>query len=185
MTYKILETVEKLQQAQTVNEVLDVMEGSSVLQAVNADMFCLILLPRPDQNFKEVSLAVRVPPEWQELYASEGFCHTDPCLRHCHHVVEPFEWQRAPFNPEKEPGCVEVVNRAHDFNVANGIVVPIPGPTGCIGGVWIGGHNTTEFAIYKPIVHLIALYAFHRVQQLIQLTTVTAKLSNREREVLT
>jgi LuxR family transcriptional regulator, quorum-sensing system regulator BjaR1 len=162
MEYKILEVVEKLGLAKTVNTILDVMQASDVLQAVSADMFCLTFLPRPDQKFEEVSLAVRVPPGWQELYEAEGFCHTDPCLRYCHSVVEPFEWREAPFDREKEPECAEVADRARDFNVANGIVVPIPGPTGCIVGVWIGSHKRTDLIQLKPIIHLVALYAFHR-----------------------
>ena len=93
---QIFEAVEGLQRANTVDDVLDVMQEWDALQEVRADMACLAFLPRPDQNFKEVSLAIRVPTEWQELYMSEGFCHFDPALRYCQYVVEPFEWQSAP-----------------------------------------------------------------------------------------
>jgi DNA-binding CsgD family transcriptional regulator len=80
---------------------------------------------------------------------------------------------------------LEVVQRARDFGIENGFVVPIPGPAGNVGNVWMGGHNIEIPDCHKPSLHLMALYAFAQVQRLTGKVRQTGMLSNREREILT
>jgi DNA-binding CsgD family transcriptional regulator len=143
-------------------------------------------IPQPNQKFEEVMLASRVPADWLELYLKEGYGHVDPAIRQCKYVVTPFYYLDARYDPESEPWAAEVVRRASDFGLADGVLVPIPAATGCIGNVWMGGHKLKPSWEYLPIIHLMGLYAFHRVQGLCH-TTKTAKpnLTQREREVLT
>src|SRR5262245_33796037 len=97
----------------------------------------------------------------------------------------PFDWTSAPYDPEAEPQSKNVVDRARDFNAHKVLVVPIPGPSGVIGVVGLGGSQFDEREAHKPILHMYALHAFHRLETLsAKRRRKTAVLSHREREVL-
>jgi LuxR family transcriptional regulator, quorum-sensing system regulator BjaR1 len=97
----------------------------------------------------------------------------------------PFDWASAPYNPETEPAAKEVVERARDFNVHKGILIPIPSPYGVIGGVWLAGPHFDDRVIFNPVLQSMGLHGFHRLHKLSgkRLHRV-AGLTAREREVL-
>jgi LuxR family quorum sensing-dependent transcriptional regulator len=147
--------------------------------------FCLNLFPQPGAPFSDLILTCEVPPAWLELYLREDFAAVDPSIRHCRRVVMPFAYSDTPYDPHKEPRAAEVVRRARDFGVADGTLIPITGPTGCIGDLWVGGKDESFRPTDIPAIHILALYAFHKVQQLMHpAACTTADLSGREREVL-
>jgi LuxR family quorum sensing-dependent transcriptional regulator len=155
------------------------------LSGIGIDLFCMNVLPFPGQQFEEVLLASKLPPDWLDLYIANGYVDHDPSLRHGKRVVHPYDWKDAPFDSAHEPRMLEVVQRARDFGIENGFVVPIPGPAGNVGNVWMGGHNIEIPDCHKPSLHLMALYAFAQVQRLTGKVRQTGMLSNREREILT
>ncbi len=83
-------------------------------------------------------------------------------------TVNPFEWSEAPYDPELEPGAVEVMRRAADFRMSRGFVVPIHGLTGCEAGVSLGGVHLDLNARSKPALHLIAMYGFDHIRRLLE-----------------
>src|ERR1700704_4790307 len=136
-SYRMLSLIERINQAPTPEAVLELYE--TALADIGANYFCVVFLPRPGERIEEVCLAWKVPPEWRALYSSENFFHRDPVVRHSGRTVLPFDWKSAPYDPEAEPQMAEVMERARDFNVHKGIVVPIPSLSGMIGGVWMAG----------------------------------------------
>jgi len=79
----------------------------------------------------------------------------------------------------------EVVERARDFNVHKAIVVPIPSSTGIIGVVGVVGSEFDDREVYKPVLHVLALHVFHRLERLIgRRLRRKANLTDRESEVL-
>jgi len=66
------------------------------------------------------------------LYLRENYLAHDPSQRHGKRTVHPYEWKDAPYDPEREPKVLEVVQRANDFNVGNGFVVPVPSRTAAL-----------------------------------------------------
>lgn len=157
----------------------------TALADVGVDLFCLNVLANPGQEFEEVLLASRLPAEWLELYIRENYVAHDASQRHSRRTVHPFEWKDAPYDPEREPRVLEVVQRANDFNIGNGFVVPVPGPQGCIGDVWMGARDFKLQKRDKPTLHLMALYAFDRVLRLSGRARSKPTLSSRQREILT
>ena len=150
------------------------------------EFFCFNGFPRPDQGFDEVIFAIRVPQAWLQLYLDEQYIHVDPTIRHCKQTVRPFEYTSAPYDLEREPRAAEVIERATDFGLSKGMLIPIPSPSGCIGNVWIGGYRPDFKDISIPMVHLTALYAFERVRKLNpHAAGKVPRLTAREREVLT
>ena len=149
--------------------------------------FCFNFLPDRDQTFEDVLLANRLPKEWLKLYQEMQFVHNDPSIRHCRRMLRPYRWfKEAPYDPEQEPRAVEVVQRAYDCGLLDGLVIPIASSTKRVGHVWMGGPALDLPESDIPALHLMALYAFDRVRRLhSQLPNETQNITRREREVLT
>jgi LuxR family quorum sensing-dependent transcriptional regulator len=178
-----LEFFNGLERQMTTAGVLESMKKA--LSDVGIDLFCLNVFHSPGQAFDAVLLASRMPAPWMELYTRKNYVAHDPSQRFGKRTVNPYEWKDAPYDPEREPKALEVVQRAKDFNIGNGFVVPVPGTHGCIGHVWMGGHNLQLTKRDMPTLHLMALYSFGRVQQLRGHDMPKPTLSGRQREILT
>jgi LuxR family transcriptional regulator, quorum-sensing system regulator BjaR1 len=177
------EFVDKVERYSTADAVLDAMER--MLGRFGFEFFCFNSFPRPGQPFDEVAYAIRVPDAWRELYVKEAFVHDDPSIRQCKRTVHPFEWKEARYDPEREPRAAIVVERAIDFGLSRGFLVPVPGPHGCEGDVWMGGYHLDLTAQNKPGIQLIGLYAFDRIRRLgAKQECRKPDLTAREREVL-
>ena len=179
-----LDVIETLGRTSTTDAVMDEMR--SVLARFGFEYFCFASLPRPQQQFEDVMLAIRVPPEWMKLYCEQQYVHVDPAMRHLRSTSFPFEWKSAPYDPEKEPRAAEMVRRATEFGLSEGVMVPIYGAAGCEGVVWMGGRHLELTARVKATLHLVGLYAFDHVRHLRQAQAPAGrKLSERELEILT
>ena len=179
-----LDLVETLGRTSTTDAVMD--EMSSVLARFGFEFFSFCALPRPRQQFDDAVLAVRVPSEWVRVYSEQEYLHVDPALRHLRQTSFPFAWKDAPYDPDTEPRTAEMVRRVAEFGLSEGIVVPVHGPAGCEGGVWMGGRRLDVSARTKAMLHLVGLYAFEHVRRLRQADAPSVrKLSERELEVLT
>jgi len=182
-SYPFLSVVESINQASTSEAVLDVL--AKTLAEIGADHFGIHFLPRPEDRLEDVCIAWQVPPAWREHYLAENYFQSDPAFRHARRTVFPFDYTSAPYDPEREPGTKEVMERAHDFNVDRQVTVPIPGPCGVIGIVGIAGPHFDDREVFKPFLQALGLHAFHRLEQLIgRKHRRKAGLTDREREVL-
>ena len=170
--------------ADDANAVLDKMQV--LLKPLGVEFLCLNFLPRAGEHFQHAILASHIPRPWLDLYLRMNYATVDPAIRHCRYVVEPFEYLSAPYHAEKERRASEVVQRASDFGLTQGLLVPIPGRAGNIGNVWMGCFAMSEVRTHLAFAHLIGLYGFQRLQKLYgPKTQSTPKLSVRELDVLT
>ena len=179
------EFIEDIQSLSTVGEVMDAMEV--VLGDYGFRYFCFNFLPRPTQSFEDVLLANRLPAGWLKLYQEKQFVHADPSIRHCKSMVRPYRWfKEAPYDRETEPRALEVVQRAMDFGLTDGFVIPIASRAGREGHVWLGGRIVDWPDHDLAAIHLMALYAFDRVLELhCPRPQRVPNLTAREREVMT
>jgi LuxR family quorum sensing-dependent transcriptional regulator len=179
-----LDLIEALGRTSTTDAVMDEMR--SVLARFGFEFFCFASLPRPQQQFEDVMLAIRVPAGWIKLYCEQQYVHVSPAIRHLRSTSFPFEWKDAPYDPDKEPRAAEMVRHATEFGLSEGVMVPIYGGAGCEGVVWMGGRHLELTAQVKATLHLVALYAFDHVRHLRQAHPAAGrKLSERELEILT
>ena len=180
-----IEFIEDVQSLSTISEIMDAM--GVVLGDYGFGYFCFNFLPRPTQNFEDVLLANRLPAAWLKLYQEKQFVHADPSIRHCKTMFRPYRWfKEAPYDREGEPRALEVVQRAMDFGLTDGFVIPISSAAGRAGHVWLGGRTLDWPDHDLAALHLMALYAFDRVLQLhCPRPQQEPNLTAREREVLT
>ncbi|MGY3505810.1 helix-turn-helix transcriptional regulator [Bradyrhizobium sp. USDA 4471] len=180
-------------------EALDFIEGLGAYDRVPAAMNALEAafgrfgfetiivtgLPNPDQRFAQMVLAKRWPAEWFSLYTQNNYDRADPVLRLCRQSVNPFEWSEAPYDADLEPDAAEVMNRATDFRMSRGFIVPIHSLTGYAAGVSLGGVHLDLNARSKPAPHLMAMYGFDHIRRLLEPAPhPSARLTPREREVM-
>jgi DNA-binding CsgD family transcriptional regulator len=178
-----LSVIDRINQATTSDAALDLFQNA--IADLGAPYFGIHFLPRPAGTLDDMCIACRVPPEWRTLYAERNFCQFDPSIRHSRQTALPFDWASAPYDPETEPAAKEVVDRARDFDVHKGILVPIPSTCGVVGGVWAAGPHFDDREIFSPILQLLGLHVFHRVEQLSRKRADRlSRLAPRECEVL-
>ena len=177
-----LDFIERLEGVGAVNSAMDAM--ADAFAAFGFKTLIVTGLPNPDQRFEQVVLDKRWPAEWFKLYTTKRYINVDPVARLCRNSLNPFEWSEAPFDPEQEPRAVEVMQRAADFHMSNGFIVPIHGRhyDACVS---IGGAHLDLNARSKPAIHLMAMYGFDRVRRLLDPERQRLpRLTARERETL-
>ncbi|WP_210485200.1 LuxR family transcriptional regulator [Microvirga antarctica] len=176
--------VERLDHLTSPSAILDAMEVS--LSRFGFQNFIVAGLPGPRERVDQVVLLKKWPPGWFDLYISEDFVRDDPIIRRCRNSVQPFAWIEAPFDREKEPRCLEVMNRASDFGMTHGFCLPIHGINGYEACISMSGTDLDLTAKTKPALHLMSVYAFERIRAQMSPERQSAgkPLTAREREML-
>jgi LuxR family transcriptional regulator, quorum-sensing system regulator BjaR1 len=164
----------------------------AVIQAMNRvvarfgfeGLFVSWLRASPSRPFDDLVLAAQCPSEFRAVYASKGYVRFDPNVRRALSSDRPFEWTLSS-GESRERRVREVMRFLADFGFKRGFVVPIHGAGGLEAGVGMVGDKLDLPAEAKPGLHLMALYAFDRVCQLVGTEAEeTPSLTKREREVL-
>jgi LuxR family quorum sensing-dependent transcriptional regulator len=176
--------IENLDRLNTIDDVLNSLELS--LGVFGFENFVLTGLPNPQQRFEKMVVLRKLPMGWFELYASKDYVRVDPVVRMCRKTVHPFEWAEAPYNVDIEPRAAEVMHRATDFRLARGFCLPIHGTTGYEACLSMSGVHLDLSARTKPAIHLMAIYAYERIRQIIgpEMFKSDNPLTSRETEVL-
>jgi LuxR family quorum sensing-dependent transcriptional regulator len=183
---RAFEFVEKLERLPDTAGIMDAM--SDALAQHGFEYLCCAFLSRiSTERIGEAILADRLPAGFLDMYREELFVGDDPSLRYCKQTARPFRWLReAPYDPDREPRAVELVQRARDFGMADGYMIPVASPAGRMGHMWFGGRRIDLPERDLPALHFMALYAFDRVLRLRGRPDVPPMvLTSREREVLT
>lgn len=181
---KAFEFVEDVGRLSSADNVMDAM--LCALGPFGFESFSFFALPRPGLRPEDVRFGIRMPRELREIVHKEQYILVSPAARHCRRTVHPFAWNRAPYDREREPRAAEFVDVMTEFGLANGIAVPIPGPTGCEGMAWLAGQRQELTACDMPLIHFVALYAFDHIRRLAnRMPFAKPDLTPREREVLT
>jgi LuxR family transcriptional regulator, quorum-sensing system regulator BjaR1 len=179
------EFVEGIERLSTTAEIMDAT--GALLKNYGFEYHCVSFLATSTETLDDVLLSNRLPEEWLKLYTEREYVHDDPAFRYAKTVVRPFRWfKESPYDPEREPRVVEVVQRARDFGILDGFLIPVASTAGRTGQIWFGGRTLDLPEHQLPALHLIAIYAFDRI---LRLRGPPARhptsLTPREREVLT
>ncbi|OAF07807.1 transcriptional regulator [Bradyrhizobium centrolobii] len=181
--FEFVESVQKLPDTAGVMDAMGHMLGQHGL-----DYFCCAYVaPLSTEPARDAVLADRLPAGFLDMYSEGQFVWDDPALRYCKTTLRPFRWLRdAPYDPNREPRAIELVRRARDFGMVDGVMVPVASPAGRMGHVFFGGSEIDLPERELPALHLMALYAFDRALRLRgQPEAPKLALSLRECEVLT
>jgi LuxR family quorum sensing-dependent transcriptional regulator len=180
---RALEFVDAVEVAQSSSEVLCLFSQAVGQAGFSAYVMCG--LPDAHTSFPNRMIADGWPRGWSELYLKENLAKNDPVERHCLRTVEPFEWREAPYAGDNM-AAKAVMDRACDFGMVKGFCVPIHYGDGSGAAVSFAGEQPDLDRGTRPALHLMALYAHHRIRSLLRPTPLHADrvLSAREREVV-
>ena len=180
---RALEFVDAVEVTQTSSEVMSLFSQAVAQAGFGAYVMCG--LPDAHTTFPNRMIADGWPRGWSELYLKENLAKHDPVERHCLRTVEPFEWSDAPYADNDETAR-SVMERACDFGMVKGFCVPIHYGDGSGAAVSFAGERPDLDRGTRPALHLMALYAHHRIRTLLCPTPPPENrlLSAREREVL-
>jgi LuxR family transcriptional regulator, quorum-sensing system regulator BjaR1 len=179
------EFVERIERLSTAEETMDAM--GALLKRHGFEYHCVSFLATATETLEDVLLSDRLPEEWLKLYIERDYVHDDPAFRYAKTVIRPFRWfKESPYDPEREPRAAEVVQRAGDFGILDGFVIPVASTAGRMGQIWFGGRTLDLPEHQLPALHLMAIYAFDRILKLhCSPAQHRASLTAREREILT
>jgi LuxR family quorum sensing-dependent transcriptional regulator len=157
-----------------------------VISRLGFDWFVFTgLVPEPGQDFDELVLAGRFPGEFREAYARRDYMRFDPNVSRALNSSSPFEWAVADYDNRHGSRVGEVMRFFTEFDIRGGFIVPIHGPSGQEAGVAYAGTKFELSSSTKPMVHLMTLYAFDRLRELVaERKPERTPLTAREREVL-
>jgi LuxR family quorum sensing-dependent transcriptional regulator len=174
--------IEELDRSSTPKEVMDTLERKIARFGFDHSIFTGL---DPKQRFDHQVLASCWPRELIELYTCRDYIKHDPIVRLCRRSALPFEWSESTYAQDGDPRTLETMDVFAQFRIQRGFIVPIRGPEGYEGCVGMEGVRIELPPGSKPALHLIALYAFNRIRQMIgAITRSKATLTSRERDVL-
>jgi LuxR family quorum sensing-dependent transcriptional regulator len=179
------EFIQGIERLSNTGEIMDAT--GALLKEHGFEYHCVSFLATATETLEDVLLSNRLPEGWLELYIERKYMHDDPGFRYAKTVVRPFRWfKESPYDLEREPRAAEVVQRARDFGILDGFVIPVASTAGRMGQIWFGGRTLDLPECQLPALHLMAIYAFDRILKLHgSPARHQARLTPREREILT
>ena len=175
--YRLQEVVDQLLREKTPRSLLDSMQ--KVLREVGVEYFALMRFAHTGEPLDKWVIGYRAPPKWIEAYQHRDDPNADPVVKHSRETVEPFFWSDV-IDDER-------ARKARDMQVAEFLVVPVPGPYGCVGTMWMGG-GREKLLKYKLVIQAIGLSCYYHLQRHCDEEPnppmTTTSLKKRERDVL-
>lgn len=143
-------------------------------------------LPNPGNRIDPLMMLNGWPKGWTELYTKQDLVQNDPVVAHCFRSTAPFDWADAPYDSLTNPKAKEVMDRATDFRMKQGLCVPIHSSEGFQAVVTMAGERVEDASQVRRALHLMALYAHAKAVELCAPKDFPAPhlLTRREREVL-
>src|SRR5262249_14384234 len=150
--------VDELERLSTVDDVANSF-GDAVAR-YGVEHFIATGLSAQGHAFEELIIASRWPSEFFMLYVEKDYARSDPLIRRSIQSHMPFEWQAVSYQADDNPRVVELMQRAAEFGLKHGYLVPIHGPKGYEGCVSMTARKLDLSVRAKSAIHLMALYAF-------------------------
>lgn len=177
-----LDFIEELEAYSTVSSAFDAIKSG--FYAFGFETIIITGIPSYHQKFAQMVIAKRWPDEWFAIYTQKNYDQFDPVVKHLRRTINPFEWSEAKYDRAYDPRAAEVMDRAAEFRMVRGFAVPIHGLAGYEAAISLGGSDIDLNSRSKPVLHLMAMYAFDRIRILSTPEPVVPRLTNREREAL-
>lgn len=126
------------------------------------------------------------PDAWGRRYLTRGYVFHDPTVRHLGLTTAPFAWRELGPRFADDAGAQRVMNEAGDFQLRDGITIPLMTLDGGVAGFSLSGERLAMDPADRPMLHLVATYAFGHLLRLRGQTVSpeAARLAPREREAL-
>jgi DNA-binding CsgD family transcriptional regulator len=174
---RIQEGVDSLLREPTPNSLLDHMK--KVMEQIGVEHFLLLRFTQSGEKLDEWVIGSRLWPQWITNFKYRDDPQADPIIQYARTTVEPFFWT--------DIADEERLKHASSHKVPEGLVVPVPGPYGCVGVMWMGGRTRDELRSHGVVIQAIGLACYYHLQRYCDptLEPAPATLTKKERVILT
>lgn len=156
-TEDYLQIVLTIQNARTDSEVLAIVRD--LAQRHGYDCFIASGLPSRGTSVKPFVLASEWPKEWFDRYIGHQYNEFDPVALRCFGADTAYYWSDVRISEDDAMGH-RVMNEAREFGLVEGLCVPVRTADGMQGCISFGGRHIDDSPKTRPLLHLIALYAY-------------------------
>lgn len=176
--------IERFKQSESITALTrSILEAASSFGYRNFSIIAGPQLARTE--FEQRIMLMHWPDDWLRQYVHENFQDYDPVVQHARSQAHSFFWTQAPYEPDHVKRSRVMDCAARDYNMPQGLCVPIYGMHGYEGSVNFGGPDIDSSASARAAMELMAMYAVNSLSRLRAADSETAVLSTREKEVLT
>ena len=153
----LLPALEFLQTAQTIGSLSELdCAFAKVLEPFGFEVFQYTHLATPGQPLLPRSLFGRPSEAWNAQYRQGALYHRDPALKAIFTQVRPFTWTDIR-QGGATAGALRIFDEAGDFDLKEGVVVPVHGPHGAVAGLQMVGANCDLDPAVRPTLHTLGL----------------------------
>lgn len=175
--------IERFKQSESVAALAEsIQEAASIFGYRNFSIIAGPHFARPE--FEQRIMLMRWPDEWLQQYLHENFQEADPVTDFARSQTNSFYWTQAPGSADRGKYARVMDCAARDYDMPQGLCVPIYGMHGYEGSVSFGGPEIDSSPSARSAMELLAMYAVNHLTRLRLSSSQIAVLSHREREVL-
>lgn len=177
--------IERFKQSESITALTrTILEAAATFGYRNFSIIAGPQMARPD--FEERIMLMHWPDDWLRQYVHENFQDHDPVVQHARSQAHSFYWTQAPYDVDQAKRSRVMDCAARDYNMSQGLCVPIYGMNGYEGSVNFGGPDIDNSTPARAAMELMAMYAVNSLSRLRAADKeAAAVLSMREKEVLT
>ncbi len=180
---RALDFIAALDAASTCEGVLRLFRDE--IGQIGFHSFLMTAVNDRERDFSRRVIARIWHPEWVAVYESEHMTDDDPVRRKLARSPKPFLWSEAQYDPWRELRAKQVMERATDFRMNQGLCVPIYHHGGLAAAINISGEKPDLGRGVSKALHMMALAAYNRFCALLEPPPENGKLlTDREWEVV-
>ena len=151
-------------------------------------LFLITGLTDPDGKFEDEIILNAWPQGWFERYIDNDYIDQDLIAFQCSVNTQPFAWHEIRVDSRGWPIGPRIMGEATQFNMHNGLCVPIFGLNSFQSVVTLAGDDLDLSSQTRASIHLASIYAHGRARALLEGADGADRehtiLSGRERECL-
>lgn len=186
----VMETMEKLQKAQSLSELQTILE--SISNMVEFDYFLFGMAIPNTITHSDVLMYDNYPTEWRKAYDEAGYAKRDPIVQYSMNNYMPVTWAQIAESKDYSKKDLQIMWEAESSGLKAGFSLPIHGTVGEFGMIsFASAHDTPEqklkYADAIPAIQMIvpALQDAIKRLRVAEEKDSPARLTKREIECLT
>ena len=157
----------------------------ALISHVGCKYFVISGIPDDNTNLQDLLIAHNLPEDWVSEYLLNNYVACDPIVRHCTEVRDPFYWREA-IDATAAAKSRNVMLRAEQFGLTNGVCFPIHNINGFEAGVSVSGSPNPLQRTEIRALYLASVMAFNALRRIrIDHSLRIEAISQRECEILT
>ena len=184
--YRPLDFVQKVEALSTFDEICAAI--SEELKWFGFTCVTSFMMPGPGEPFKKgIHLNTR-PKDYIDRYEEKNYVARDPVVTELRHSIRPFSWSDVLQRRKLSVPDKRIIEEAKEFDVNDGLIVPIVTLTGSISVFSPCGRNPDLSPDARRSVELISLYSHEALKRNLlehsRHEEAHTPLTAREREIM-